>query len=214
MKNPKQKKQLILLFILSIVLACALYYSYSVGIVSNDSAIPAKNAAQGTSVAEMKDFTLPRNPRRTGGKKELSLKEIDPTIHLEKLNQFDPGTPLNARNMFSLDSQPAPQVSGEPSPKRTGVVPGTGTESASLGPNNNRPPTPLPVVINLKFFGVLSETVQKQRQGFFADGDEVYLASEGALVGNRYRIVRIGDSTAEVEEITTKTRRQLNLVVQ
>jgi hypothetical protein len=70
------------------------------------------------------------------------------------------------------------------------------------------------VVINLKFFGLLSEPVQKHRQGFFADGDETYLASEGELVANRYRIVRIGDATAEVEEITSKTRRQLNLVVQ
>jgi hypothetical protein len=212
--NPKQKKQLILLLVLSVVLAFALYYAYSVGFVSNDSAVPVRSTAQRTSTVEMKDFTLPRNPRRSGGKKELALKEIDPTIHLEKLNQFNPGTPLNARNMFSVEALPPPQVGKEPPPKRPGNVSGSGTESANLGPNNNRPPTPLPVVINLKFFGLLSESVQKHRQGFFADGDEVYLASEGELVANRYRIVRIGDATAEVEEITSKTRRQLNLVVQ
>jgi hypothetical protein len=213
MTNPKQKKQLIVLSILSIVLAFALYYAYSVGFVSNDIAVPVRSMDQRTPTAEMKDFTIPRNPRR-GGKKELSLKEIDPTIHLEKLDQFDPGTPLNARNMFSLEALPPPQVGKELPPKRPGNAPGSGTESANLGPNNNRPPTPLPVVINLKFFGLLSEPVQKHRQGFFADGDELYLASEGELVANRYRIVRIGDATAEVEEITSKTRRQLNLVVQ
>jgi hypothetical protein len=213
MTNPKQKKQLIVLSILSIVLAYALYYAYSVGFVSNDSVVPVGNTAQKTSTAEMKDFTLPRNPRRSGGKKELSLKEIDPTIHLEKLNQFNPGTPLNARNMFSLEALP-PQAGKELPFKRPGGVAGSGTESANLAPNNNRPPTPPPVVINLKFFGLLSEPVQKQRQGFFADGDEVYLASEGELVANRYRVVHIGDATAEVEEITSKTRRQLNLVMQ
>ena len=213
MTNPKQKKQLIALFILSIVLVFALYYGYSMGFISNDSAVPAGNTAQRTSTAEMKDFVLPRNPRH-GGKKELSLKEIEPTIHLERLAQFDPGTPLNARNMFSLEALPSPQAGKELPPKRPGGESGSGTESVNLGPNNNRPPTTLPVVINLKFFGLLSEPVQKQRQGFFADGDEVFLASEGELVANRYRIVHIGDATAEVEEITSKTRRQLNLVVQ
>lgn len=214
MRNPKQKKQLIVLLILSMVLAFVLYYAYSVGLVSNDSAIPLRTTAQRTSTAEMKDFTLTRNPRRTGGKKELSLKEIDPTIHLEKLDRFNPGTPLNARNMFSLEALPPQQAGKELPPNRPGGPSGSGTESANLGPNNNRPPTPLPVAINLRFFGLLSEPVQKQRQGFFADGDEIYLASEGELVANRYRIVRIGDATAEVEEITSKTRRQLNLVVQ
>ena len=51
-------------------------------------------------------------------------------------------------------------------------------------------------------------------QGFFADGDEVYLAFEGDLVANRYRVVRIGDSTAEIEEVSSKTKRQINLVTQ
>jgi hypothetical protein len=53
---------------------------------------------------------------------------------------------------------------------------------------------------------------QKTRQGFFADGDEVYLAFEGQLVANRYRVVHIGDASAEIEEVTSKTRRQISLV--
>ena len=53
-----------------------------------------------------------------------------------------------------------------------------------------------------------------QLLGFFADGDSVFLAKEGDLVANRYRIHRLTNKIAEVEEIRTKIRKQLYLVIQ
>jgi len=138
------------------------------------------------------------------------LRDVDPSIHLEKLEDFDPGTPLNTRNMFSAEGVSERVVAARNSKSRTAG------SSAIITPGNPPPPASRPVttptvIINLKFFGTKTDLRYKRRQGFFADGDEVYLASEGDLVANRYRILRIGDSSAEIEELSSKTRRQITL---
>src|SRR5262245_8531565 len=112
-KEPKQKKQLVLLSVLLIALAVVLYYALSGGTDSDLHGSSAKKMSA-NSAADIKDLVISRNPRRTGGRKEVPLREVDPTIHLERLAQFDPGTPLNARNMFSLDAPPAPREPEHP----------------------------------------------------------------------------------------------------
>jgi hypothetical protein len=215
-KEPKQKKQLALLSVLLIALVVVLYYALSGRTDSDLRGGSAKKMSQANSAADIKDLVISRNPRRTGGKKEVPLREVDPTIHLERLAQFDPGTPLNARNMFSLDAPPAPREPVEHPPRRAGISgPGPGS-AANSGPaaGNSRALQPPPVNINLKFIGFALNPDQKTRQGFFAEGDEVYLALEGQLVANRYRVVHISDASAEIEEVTSKTRRQISLVTQ
>ena len=214
-KDPKQKKQVILLSVLLTALIVILYYASSGGTDSDARGTSAKKLSP-TSVAEIKDLIIPRNPRRTGGKKEVPLKDVDPTIHLERLTQFNPGTPLNARNMFSLDAPPAPQVATAHPPRRP-ATPEPGSNHAAnsdSGMGAGRTPPPPSVNINLKFIGFALNPLQKTRQGFFADGDEVYLACEGQLVANRYLVVRVGDASAEIEEVTSKTRRQISLATQ
>jgi hypothetical protein len=215
-KQPKQKKQLVLLSVLLIALVVVLYYALSGGTDSDLRGSSAKKMSQANSAADIKDLVISRNPRRTGGKKEVPLREVDPTIHLERLAQFDPGTPLNARNMFSLDAPPAPREPVEHPPRHAGISgPGAGSAANSgLAMGNSRAPQPPAVNINLKFIGFALNPDQKTRQGFFAEGDEVYLALEGQLVANRYRVVHISDASAEIEEVTSKTRRQISLVTQ
>jgi hypothetical protein len=208
MKINKQQQQVLILCGLVAVLAFMLYwFAGSPGPSSLPATMP--NLPQEQAL-DLKDLYLTRNPRRSNRKKEISFRDMDPSIHMEKLEDFDPGTPLNTRNMFSV----------EVVPERTSTArnskPGTASSSASLTPGSqlapaSRPaPTPT-VIINLKFFGTKTDLRHKNRQGFFADGDEVYLASEGDLVANRYRILRIGDSSAEIEELGSKTRRQITL---
>ncbi|MDE2756676.1 MAG: hypothetical protein OXI92_09035, partial [Acidobacteriota bacterium] len=51
----------------------------------------------------------------------------------------------------------------------------------------------------------------KKRQAFFADGDDLYMAWEGDMVANRFRIHRNTETIAEVEEVASRTRKRLNL---
>jgi len=206
----KQQKQALFLSGLLAVLAFTLYRSFA-GSSGSAGTLPAAlpNVPQEQAL-DLKDLYLKRNPRRTGLRKETSFRDIDPSLHLEKLADFDPGSPLNARNMFSAEAVQERVVPAG------NAKPGTSGSSTSLTPSGqasviSRPaPTPT-VIINLKFFGTKTDLRHKSRQGFFADGDEVYLASEGDLVANRYRILRIGDNSAEIEELSSKTRRQIAL---
>jgi hypothetical protein len=208
----KQKRQVIILCGLFLVLAFTIYRT----LVTSDNVPGAAGNENNPAVAkdlplDLKDIYLKRNPRRTGGKKEVSFKEIDPSIHLNKLEEFDPGEPLNARNMFSIQSPPPepPAVSRNTRPSAASGP------SDVAGPTSTPPvvrtPPPPTVIINLKFFGTTTDIRQKIRQGFFAEGDAVYLAAEGDLLANRYRVIHIGDSSAEVEEVSSKTRRQISL---
>ena len=72
--------------------------------------IPVGQAVKSPAVLDLKDIYLKRNPKKSGGRKETSFQDIDPTIHLELLESFDPGSPLNARNMFSQESAPSERI--------------------------------------------------------------------------------------------------------
>ena len=210
MKISKQQRPVLTLSGLLAVLAFTLYQWLS-GSAGPPGTLPAALPNLPLEQAlDLKDLYLKRSPRRTGLKKETSFRDIDPSLHLEKLEDFDAGSPLNARNMFSAEAVQEGIGTARNS------KPGTAGSSASLTPGSqptaiSRPAPPATVIINLKFFGTKTDLRHKNRQGFFADGDEVYLASEGDLVANRYRILRIGDSSAEVEELSSKTRRQISL---
>lgn len=223
MKNSRQKKQLLMLSGLLVVLAYTVYHLvFSYDTSPSQGKLVATSNLQSPGPVDLKDILLKRNPKRTGGKKETSFQEIDPSIHLEKLENFDPGSPLNARNMFSLETGGAVRVASNTKPGRPGVGSATGPTpalGAGTGPGQGGETSSVasvrpPVVINLKFFGVQVDQTKRKRQGFFADGEEIFLASEGDLVANRYRVVRIGDSSAEIEEVSSKTRRQISMATQ
>ena len=208
MKINKQQKQVFVLSGLVVLLALTIWWVTSSP--GSSGTTPAVTNIPQEQALDLKDLYLTKNPRRNSRKKEISFRDIDPSIHLEKLEDFDPGTPLNARNMFSTEAVHERAVSARNS------KPGSAGSAASLTPGNQpspptRPAPPPMVIINLKFFGTKTDLSRKGRQGFFADGDEVYLASEGDLVANRYRILRIGDTSAEIEELSSKTRRQITL---
>ena len=219
MKSDPKKRQLIILGGLFIVLLFSLYRLLS---QSNDAPgkVPSGQAVKSPAALDLKDIYLKRNPKRSGGRKETSFQDIDPTIHLERLESFDPGDPLNARNMFSQETPTSERMVAAENPrkKRAGMSavpegPDT-TEAANLVPGLGRAPATAAVAINLKFYGTAFDPLRKRRQGFFSEGDTVFFASEGDLLANRYRIIKIGDTTAEIEDVGSKLRRQINLTTQ
>jgi hypothetical protein len=219
MKLDRKKRQLIILGGLFLILLFSLYRTL---FQSNDTPgrISSGQVVKSSVVLDLKDIYLKRNFKKSGGRKETSFKDIDPTIHLERLENFDPGSPLNARNMFSQETAPPEQIAsrGNPRNKRgTGAaVPeaagtlGLGSPVSGFG---RAPGTPA-AVINLKFFGTVFDPSRKKRQGFFSEGDTVFFASEGDLLASRYRIIKIGDTTAEIEDVASKLHRQINLASQ
>ena len=49
------------------------------------------------------------------------------------------------------------------------------------------------------------------KRAFFMDGDDIIVATEGQLIHNRYRVVRIGPSSCTVEDTQFKHEEPLPL---
>ena len=136
MKINKQQKQVFVLSGLVALLALTIWWV--TGSPGSPGTTPAVTNIPQEQALDLKDLYLTKNPRRSGRKKEVSFRDIDPSIHLEKLEDFDPGTPLNARNMFSTEAVHERAVSARNS------KPGSTGSAASLTPGNQSPPPTRP----------------------------------------------------------------------
>ena len=131
MKINKQQKQVFVLSGLVALLALTIWWV--TGSSGSPGTTPAVTNIPQEQALDLKDLYLSKNPRRSGRKKEVSFRDIDPSIHLEKLEDFDAGTPLNARNMFSAEA-----VHERPLNARNSK-PGSAGSAASLTPGTQPP---------------------------------------------------------------------------
>jgi hypothetical protein len=105
------------------------------------------------------------------------------------------------RNIFSREL-PRP-----PEPPRH--VPKPGDPGNPIVPPVKEIPrvSPLPV----KFFGYGTVPNGTARLAFFTDGEDEYVVKEGELLMNRFRILKIGNSSLEYEEVSSGLRGTANL---
>jgi len=120
----------------------------------------------------------------------------NPALHLDRIErlrklEYHP----TGRDIFSAELPPPPK------PK----VP--------LGrPVGPQPPPPEPaLVVPFKYYGYTTDARTGKRRGLFTNGEDVIIASEGESVQSRFRIVTIGTTSAEVEEIKTNRRATLTM---
>ena len=120
----------------------------------------------------------------------------NPALHLDRIErlrklEYHP----TGRDIFSATLPPPP------ADKRAPVLP--------IGPP---PPPPEPaLVVPFKYYGFTADSVTKHRRAFFTNGDDVYIAAEGETVLGKFRVLSIGNTSAEVEEISTNRRARLNM---
>jgi len=68
------------------------------------------------------------------------------------------------------------------------------------------PPTPNAPPIPLKFYGFVNPARPDIKRAFFTDqaGEDVMIAGEGEIIKKRYKVLRIGVNSAEVEDTEFK----------
>jgi hypothetical protein len=74
-------------------------------------------------------------------------------------------------------------------------------------PNRYGPPLPPPippVTVPATLFGFASMPRNGKRVAFFLDGEDVLVVNEGAVFLNRFRLDKIGNDSADVEEISSQ----------
>ena len=130
--------------------------------------------------------------------KVSGLAALDPTLHPEIMRQAESlAYTGNGRNIFSQFSAP-PVIPKPIAPIRNANV--------DTGP----PPPPPPPPITLGFYGYAAEKTG-QNQVFLLHGDDIFIASEGDVVDRRYRVVKIGTASVQVEDIPYHNTQTLPL---
>jgi hypothetical protein len=74
------------------------------------------------------------------------------------------------------------------------------------------PPPPPPVTVPAQLFGYASMPASGKRVAFFLDGDDVLVVEEGSVFLNRYRLDKIGNDSADVEEISSGRHATVQMV--
>ena len=80
--------------------------------------------------------------------------------------------------------------------------------TAPVAPVSTGPPPPPP--INLKYFGT-ELTADGRKQAFLLSGEDVYMASQGDIVARKYKIVNIGATSIQVEDLSNQNTQTLPL---
>ncbi len=143
-----------------------------------------------------------RTPQASGLPASVDLKyqpmqvenpalRLDLLEHLKTVQYQGP-----KRNIFtaSLPAAPAPHVA---------VV-------ARPAPPPGPAPTP-PLVVPATFFGYVTDAATGTKRAFFSEGDNVYVVAVGDVLLGRFRLLQIGNNTAELEETASGRRTTVNL---
>jgi hypothetical protein len=173
---------------LLLVAGFALYNWLSSG---NDSTPPpATNTANPTNPTA-KTSGKP-GERKTGP--IVLAQSLDPTLRMDLLKTSEDVTYKGAgRDIFQNQPEPPP-------------IPKEVTKVINTGP----PPPPPPPPIPLKFCGFSGNKIGP-KQVFLSKGDDVFISKEGEIVDRRYKILKIGPNSVEVEDVLTHNRRTLPL---
>jgi hypothetical protein len=105
------------------------------------------------------------------------------------------------RNIFAFGPPPPPPMTPAQIAQRDHKI---------YGPQ--QPPPPPPVNVGATLFGYASMPQTGKRVAFFLDGDDVLVVTEGAVFLNRFRLDKIGNDSADVEEISSQRHVTLQMV--
>jgi hypothetical protein len=75
------------------------------------------------------------------------------------------------------------------------------------------PTGPPPLTVDAKYFGYVSDFSGNHRRAFFAttNNEDVIIASEGDTLLGRFRVLRLTNTTADVEEVASGRRTTLTM---
>ena len=139
-------------------------------------------------------------PARAAGRGEPDLPRID----LARLDRGRPASGVGRRDIFDFGVAPAP-----PGP-RVAAMPEV--EEAPPTPPPYVAPTPPPVTpLNIKYIGAFEGRRGLKVAVLMTDRKEVLTGQQGEVVANRYRIVRVGLESVDVQEVGSEQVRRIPL---
>jgi hypothetical protein len=160
---------------------------------------------RGSGSQEFRPTLKPKDP--------IDPSRVDPTLRLDLLAKLKTVKPeAGARSLFDFGAAPPPVQIASIHP----IVPGH-VDRWAIGPKKPLPPPPPPLPpppppIPLKFFGYSAAENQGPKRAFFLEGDNIFVATEGQLIKNRYKVIHIGVNSVVVEDTANKHQQTLPLL--
>lgn len=216
--GAEPKKIAILATLLAVAVGIFFYNSQSGGSDANSVVQPhAPTVAPppGAATSRSRDRTM----RRTNAARDRGVLriqpidprngDIDPTLRLDLLARLQSVQPIEGgRSLFELGPA-ASAASAKPLPVVT-IVPKPQTGVNGSHPGGSMQPA---FSIPLKFYGFEKPGGNAAgNRGFFLDGDNILVASEGDLLKQKYLVVELTPSSAKLEDTQLKKGQTLPLV--
>lgn len=135
--------------------------------------------------------------------KDAGRREPDlPRIDLARLESPKSRSGAGRRDLFDFGVPPAPPPTPPPVIVATPVGP----------PLPPPPPTPTPLPpLTVRYVGAIEDKRGLKVAVFLTDKEEVLTGQAGQLVGNRFRIVRIGLESVDIQEVGSDQTRRVPL---
>jgi hypothetical protein len=131
-----------------------------------------------------------------GTQAPLDPKDLD--VRLEGLTADRPGPSGEARNPFGFQPKAPPPAPPPVVPPPAVTGPGEGVQPDGPPPVPARPP------ITLKYLGIIEG--QGKRLAALSDCKFTYRGEEGEIIDGRYRLVKIGVESVEIEYVDGRGR--------
>jgi hypothetical protein len=167
-----------------------LVFAYEFIPMLTESSSPG-SSAQAAAPALTRGPTARANAKVKPGKKP-KVENLDPTLKLNLLAASEQ-TPYqgSGRNIFvsAPDVIPVPIAPGHTDTAK-------GPEQPKYVVPTPAPPTPIP----LKFYGFASQPGEPKKI-FLKLNDDVFVAGEGEIVDRRYKVIKITNTSVEIQDV-------------
>lgn len=165
------------------------------------AAVSVRKAADGTTATAASTRGGASTEGGVGAAQSSSLLKVK----LEELTPPRPEPMEGGRNPFELHSKVEPTVVR--APEHAGAAPVTAAVQPTAGEAGPQTVPPIP----LKFIGVVNAPNSAGRLAVLTDGRAVFQGREGDIVEGRYRILRIGVESVELEHMDGRGRQTIRL---
>jgi hypothetical protein len=180
--------------------------------LATGTATPSKSASSRPGlrigIRPIDDFKPSLKP-----KDGVDISKVDPTLRLDLLAKLNGvGLGLGTRgSVFDWGKAPPPPAEVKIDPGPIARIYGPPTPTPKPAPPTPVP-TPPPPPIPLKFYGFSTHSGAKR--AFFLDGDDIDVAGENDVIKNRYKVIKIGINSVEMEDLNYKHQQTLPLVAE
>jgi hypothetical protein len=189
--EARQRRQRIVLGALLVTLAGIVVYQFLPGTpTAGQSATVTARPARPTTGAP--------GARNRPGQPPSPSHVVD--VGIGRLATPPPDIGQSGRNPFRFQ----PRVASRPAPPPVERETPDPSEAVEQGP-------PPPPPITLKFIGVVSGDQVPGKVAVLSDGKFVYYGREGDIIEGRYRVVRIGEESVQVEYVDGRGRQTIRL---